>query len=117
MFATPRVGFLVGFPLAALVVGLLSEAWARRGSAYDVRWGVVANVVGGIGALYPCGILGMMALGDLSVTEAAAAAGVFVPRDVAKALLAAVFAAGVRLGYPGLLDRPGRVRDREAGPV
>ena len=118
MFATPRVGFIVGFPLAAFVVGLLTEAWARRGgSAYDVRWGVVANVGGGIVALYPCGILGMMALGDLSVTEAAAAAGVFIPGDVLKAVLAAIVAAGVHRGYPGLLDRSDRPRDREASPV
>lgn len=117
MFATPRVGFLLGFPLAALVVGLLSGAWARRGSAYDVRWGVVANVVGGIVVLYPCGILGMMALGDLSVTEAAAASGVFIPGDLVKAVLAAIVAAGVHRGYPGLLDRPERSRDREASPV
>jgi biotin transport system substrate-specific component len=117
VFATPRVGFLVGFPLAALVVGLLSEAWARRGSSYDVRRGVVANVVGGIVALYPVGILGMMALGDLSVTEAAAASGVFLPGDLAKAVLAAVVAAGVHRGYPGLLDPPEPSRDREASPV
>jgi biotin transport system substrate-specific component len=113
VFATPRVGFLVGFPVAAFVVGLLSEAWARRGAAYDVRWGVAANVVGGILALYPLGILGMMALGDLSVTEAGAAVGIFIPGDVVKAVVAAAVAAGVHRGYPGLLDRPSATYDRE----
>jgi biotin transport system substrate-specific component len=117
VFATPRVGFLVGFPVAALVVGLLTEARARRGLAYDVRWGVVANVVGGVLALYPLGILGMMALGDLSVSEATAASGVFVPGDLVKAVVAALVAAGVHRGYPGLLDRPTEVGDREVTPV
>jgi biotin transport system substrate-specific component len=117
VFATPRVGFLLGFPLAAFVVGLLTESRARRGSAYDVRWGVVANVVGGVVALYPLGILGMMALGDLSVSEAGAAAGVFVPGDLVKAVLAALVAAGVHRGYPGLLDGPTPSPDREASPV
>lgn len=117
VFATPRVGFLVGFPVAAFVVGLLTEAWAVRASAYDLRWGVAANVVGGILALYPLGILGMMALGDLSVTEAAAVSGVFLPGDVLKAVLAAVVAAGVHRGYPGLLERSSGERDREATAV
>ena len=118
VFATPRVGFLLGFPVAAFVVGLLSEAWARRGTAYDVRWGVVANLGGGIVALYPLGILGMMVMGDLSVTEAAAASGVFVPGDVVKAVLAALVAVGVHRGYPGLLDEASRrPRDREASSV
>ena len=116
VFATPRVGFLLGFPVAAFVVGLLTEAWARRGSSYDVRWGVVANILGGIVALYPLGILGMMALGDLSVTEAAAASGVFIPGDVIKAVVAAFVAAGVHRGYPGLLERS-ESRSREATPV
>ena len=117
VFASPRVGFLVGFPVAAFVVGLLSEAWTRRSSTYDVRRGVLANVLGGIVALYPLGILGMMALGDLSVSEASALAGVFVPGDVVKAVLAAVVAAGVHRGYPGLLDESPRTRHREASSV
>ncbi len=116
VFATPRVGFIIGFPVAALVVGLLTEAWARRGSSYDVRWGFVANVLGGIGALYPIGILGMMALGDLSVTEAAAVSGVFIPGDLVKAAVAAVVAAGVHRGYPGLLEEK-ESGDREASTV
>lgn len=118
VFATPRVGFLLGFPVAAFVVGLLTEAWARRRpTSYDVRWGVAANVVGGVVALYPLGILGMMALGDLSVSEAAAASGVFVPGDLLKAVVAAFVAAGVHRGYPGLLDDRAEAREREASTV
>lgn len=116
VFATPRVGFLLGFPVAAFVIGVLTEAWARRGSAYDARWGFAANVLGGIVALYPLGILGMMALGDLSVTEAGAASGVFVPGDLVKAAVAALVAAGVHRGYPGLLDQR-RSDDRETSAV
>jgi biotin transport system substrate-specific component len=116
VFASPRVGFLLGFPVAALVVGLLNEAWARRGS-YDARWGVLANVVGGIVALYPFGILGLMVMGDLSVTQAAAGVVIYVPGDVVKAVLAALVAAGVHRGYPGLLDETARSRHREVSSV
>ncbi len=118
VFATPRVGFLLGFPVAALVVGLVSEAGVRRSGAYGVRWGFLANVTGGVVALYPLGILGMMALGDLSLTEAGAASGVFIPGDVLKAGLAAVVAAGVHRGYPGLLEEAAPPpREREASAV
>lgn len=117
VFATPRVGFLVAFPVAAYVVGLLSQSWARRGTTYDARRGVLVNVVGGILALYPFGILGMMAVGDLSLPQAAVAASFFVPGDLVKAVLAALVAAAVHRGYPGLLDGPVQDRDREATTV
>ena len=118
VFATPRVGFILGFPVAAYAVGLLSETWTRRHGSYDVRWGVVANVLGGVVVLYPLGILGMVALGDLSVSEAAAAAGVFIPGDIVKAVVAAFIAAGVHRGYPGLLTASGeQARQRESTAV
>ena len=118
VFATPRVGFILGFPVAAYAVGLLSETWTRRHGSYEVRWGVVANVVGGVVALYPLGILGLMALGGLSVSEAAAAVGVFIPGDLVKAVVAAFVAAGVHRGYPGLLTGSGeRAHERESTTV
>ena len=57
VFAGPSVGFLVGFPVAALVVGWLTE---RGGAPYRLAWGIAANVVGGIVVLYVLGIAGMM---------------------------------------------------------
>lgn len=115
VFAGPSVGFLIGFPVAAFVTGLLAERGARHSAAgYDVRWGVVANVVGGILVLYPLGILGLMALGDLALDEAFTAMWVFVPGDLIKAVLAAVVAAGVHRGYPGLLVRE---RDEQRDPA
>src|SRR5689334_4047489 len=35
LFATPRAGFLIGFPVAAFAVGALSEAVFRRWGGYD----------------------------------------------------------------------------------
>lgn len=102
VFGTPRVGFLVGFPVAAYVVGWLSE---RGGPTYKLHWGVVANVVGGIVVLYLFGIAGMALVGQMSVEAAVVALWVFVPGDAIKAVLAAVVARGVHQGYPGLLRR------------
>src|SRR5437870_466539 len=44
VFAGPSVGFLLGWPVAAYVVGWLTE---RGGTPYRLTWGIVANVVGG----------------------------------------------------------------------
>jgi biotin transport system substrate-specific component len=113
MFATPRVGFLVGFPVAALVVGLLTE---RFGPSYSLLGGLVANAVGGIAALYVFGVAGIMLVGQVGIDAAATSVAVFIPGDLVKVAVAALVARGVHAGYPGLL--PGRRRDeRQPTPV
>ena len=58
VFESPSVGFLLGYPVAAYVVGWLTE---RGGPTYRISWGLVANVIGGIVVLYAFGVLGMAA--------------------------------------------------------
>jgi biotin transport system substrate-specific component len=112
IFATPRVGFLVGFPVAAYVVGALTE---RAGTPYSLLRGFLANVLGGVVVLYVFGILGIMAVARVGVDTATTSVAIFVPGDVLKAVLAALVARGVHAGYPGLLDR--RRGPRRAGSV
>ncbi|CAA9324217.1 MAG: Substrate-specific component BioY of biotin ECF transporter [uncultured Nocardioidaceae bacterium] len=112
MFATPRAGFLLGFPAAAYVVGRLTE---RHGPAYPLAWGVIANVVGGILVLYVFGILGIMAVAQVGIDKATTLVAIFIPGDLLKAVVAGLVARGVHAGYPGLLPRGGRVR--QANPV
>lgn len=100
VFATASVGFLLAWPVGAAVVGWLS---ARVGPPYSVAWGVVANAVGGIGVVYAGGILGMMAVLDLSVEAALVANWVYLPGDAVKVVVAALVARGVHAAYPGLL--------------
>jgi biotin transport system substrate-specific component len=97
MFLTPRAGFLVGFPVAALAVGWITE---RIAVPYRLLPGMVANVVGGIVVLYVPGILGIALLGKVSLLAAAATALVFVPGDLLKAVVAAVVARAVHRAYP-----------------
>lgn len=113
VFATPRVGFLLGFPLAAYVVGWLTE---RGGPRYRLAWGLVANVVGGILVLYALGIAGLAAVGGLSVEAAVVAIWVFLPGDVVKVVVAALVARGVHAAYPDLLG-PVPHRRSETTPV
>lgn len=102
VFAGPSVGYLIGFPIAAFAVGALTYAF---GAPYRLVWGVVASVVGGLVVLNVLGIAGLVLRADLSVRDAIAAALVFVPGDVVKALVCAVVARGVHAAYPGLLPQ------------
>lgn len=108
-FAGPSVGYLVGFPVAAWAVGWLTE---KYGAPYAVRWGVVANILGGIVVLYALGIPGTAWRGGVSLDAAIVGSGWFVVGDCAKAVIAAFVAYGVHAAYPGLLpvrrSRPDR---------
>jgi biotin transport system substrate-specific component len=101
VFAGPSTGFLVGYPVAAFVIGWLTE---RGGPTYRLAWGLVANVVGGIVVLYAFGIAGLALASGLSVQAATVASWIFVPGDLVKTVLCAVVARGVHAAYPGLLD-------------
>ncbi len=113
VFFGPSVGYLVGFPVAALVIGWLTQ---RGGPTYHLAWGLVANIAGGILVLYAFGIAGTALVADLPLGAAVAGAAVFLPGDLLKAVLAAVVAQGVHRAYPGLIGRNGAGR-RETSAV
>ena len=100
VFFGPSVGFLVGFPVAAFVIGWLSE---RLGTARSLLRGVLVNVVGGIVVLYGFGIVGVALVTQISLTAALAGTAIFLVGDLVKAGLAAVVARGVHQAMPGLL--------------
>jgi biotin transport system substrate-specific component len=111
VFATPSVGFLVGWPFAAFVVGWLTE---RGGAPYRLAWGLVANVIGGIVVLYAAGVVGIALVAGISIRAATVSTWIFVPGDLVKAVLCALVARGVHAAYPGLLAP---TRRREAEPT
>ena len=109
VFFGPSVGFLVGFPVAAFVIGWLTE-WLD--APRSLTRGIAVNVVGGIAVLYLFGIAGMAIVLHLSLLQASTAALVFLPGDLAKAVVAALVARGVHQALPGLLPQVPRA-DRE----
>ena len=109
VFVGPSVGYLIGFPVGAFVVGLI----AHRAGAYHVVRGLVATVVGGIAVVYAFGIPGTALVLDISLRASAVGALAFLPGDLVKAVLAAVIAGGVHRAYPGLI----RARPRENSAV
>ena len=100
VFAGASVGFLLGWAVAAGVIGWLTE---RRGAPYSVPFGISFNVIGGIVVLYAFGIVGMMLRTKMSLPATLTANAPFLIGDSIKAVLAALVAAGVHRAYPGLL--------------
>lgn len=111
VFASPTVGFLIGFPFAAFVTGWLTERFTRRAGRYRLGWGIVAALAGGVAVEYVFGVAGFVAVTGLSPWPVI----VFVPGDVVKAVLAALVARGVHAAYPGLLGE--RPAERSASPA
>lgn len=84
VFLGPTAGFLIGFPFAAFVAGLVVEKWR-------VSVGLAAfagALLGGIVVLYAFGIAGMAITLGKTFGEAALLAVPFLPGDVIKAVLA-----------------------------
>lgn len=97
----PTGGYLIGFVVAAWVVGLLAEkGWDRR------AWSTVAAMVLGNMAIYAFGLLWLCCL--MGAGRRALAVGLypFIAGDIVKIMLAAVvLPAGWKLlGYAGFTD-------------
>jgi len=100
VFASPTVGFLVGWIVAAFVIGWATE---RIGAPYSLLAGLAINAVGGIAVLYTFGIVGMMLRTGMSLRAALLAMTPFLIGDALKVVASAVIAKGVHASYPGLL--------------
>jgi biotin transport system substrate-specific component len=97
VFAGPTAGYLLSWPIAALVIGLLTERLWRR---YNVAWGVLVNVLGGIVVIYAIGIPVSAVVTGTPLGAALVGSFVFLPGDLAKAVIAAAVADQVRRSYP-----------------
>ena len=95
-------GYLLAFPLAALLVGLVATLTVRRGPAvFTVAVGVAAAVVT-VAVVGTLGTLGMARALDLSWSVAWGYATPFFPADIAKGVIAAIVAAAVHRAFPRL---------------
>ncbi|NDV98785.1 biotin transporter BioY [Salipiger sp. PrR002] len=96
VFASPTVGFLVGWPFAAFVTGFIVERW--RGNLALV--GSVASVIGGILVLYVFGVIGMSVTLGKTIPEATLLVTAFIPGDLIKAVLAGLITSALARSRP-----------------
>ncbi|GIJ60805.1 biotin transporter BioY [Virgisporangium aurantiacum] len=100
VFTGPSAGYLVGWPIGAFVIGLLT---ARMLPNYRLWLGIVINIVGGILVIYAIGIpvqAARVGSGLLAVVQSAVQ---FLPGDMVKVVVAAIVARQVHRAYPGLV--------------
>ncbi len=99
VFVGPSAGFLIGFPVAAFVAGLIVERW----KAPLPLAAFTGSILGGIVALYAFGIPGMALTLGKTLPEATLLATPFLPGDLIKCALAALVTRGIAQMRPGAL--------------
>lgn len=99
VFASPTMGFLIGFPVAAFVAGLVTERLPA-----PVGWAAgVGAFVGGVVVLYVFGVSGLAFMLDKTLSEAALMVTAFLPGDMIKVVLAGLVTHSIARMRPGVL--------------
>ena len=100
VFVAPTAGYLVGWPLAALVTGWLM-AWLPKSTPLRAACSAfMASAVGGIAMLYVCGIAGLVWIAKLPLTQAMWANVAFIPGDLLKCALTALVVHSIARAMP-----------------
>ena len=120
VLAKPSAGYLLAFPLAALLIGFLARAIVSRNQkSTGVRWGLLflAGLAGSFAFVHPMGIAGMAINAGLPVDKALMADLIYWPGDVIKNIAASAVAVAVHRAFPGLLVHPAVERAQAQEPV
>lgn len=105
VFMGPRAGYLIGWPIAAFVIGWLTQRMLPR---YQITLGLLANITGGILVMYLIGVPVMGWRAGLDGMELLGFSVMFLPGDLIKAVVATLVAHQVHRAYPWLARRVGR---------
>lgn len=95
VFVGPTAGYLIGFVVGALVIGLIAHA-----GRFTWWKAAIATLVGGIAVVYLFGIPVTALVLGTELAPTALAAMVFLPGDLIKAAIATVLAVGLYRAYP-----------------
>lgn len=98
----PSVGYLLAFPLGAMVAGAIARLFAGwRGARQYLGFflaGLAASLV-----IHALGIVGLMAVAKMPLDKAFLTDLIFWPGDIAKMFAAAAIAVAVHRAFPALL--------------
>lgn len=100
VFAGPSVGFLIGWPVGAVVAGFLMQ---RSRKLAVLPSAALSAVVGGIGVVYLFGVPGLALMAGLPIDKALLGSAVYIPGDLIKVAITAVVAETVSRGFPRAL--------------
>ena len=100
VFFAPSSGYLLGWPLGALVTGLVMAALPTGTPRRAALSAFVASAIGGLLVVHVCGVIGLVTIAKLSWTQAITGTLVFVPGDVIKCVVSALVVHTVARGLP-----------------
>ena len=100
VFASPTVGFLIGFPVGAFVAGLVMQ---RTKTLPVLPAAALAALIGGVGVVYLFGVPGVAIMAELPLGKAVIGSAVYIPGDLIKVAVTAVVAETVARGLPRAL--------------
>ena len=106
VWSGPTGGYLVAFPIAAFLVGLVALFVARRSPTAFIGAVSVAAAVVTVGVVGMLGTLGMARALDVSTSVAWGYATPFFIADITKGVIAAIVASAVHRAFPQLLRTP-----------
>ena len=99
IFLGPSGGFILAWPLAALLIGFLYQ---RNLRSLTLVKEVLFLVLGGVVLIYSAGIPWIAAVAGLSLKQAALGSLGFLPGDIVKVVRAVLIIRAVRRAYPTL---------------
>ena len=114
ILAGPSAGYIIAFPIAALVVGWLATAVIRRTTKVRALWLFLAAMATSVLVVHSLGVAGIALNTKATLVQAFVSDLVFYPGDIIKNVLAAVIAVALHRAFPDILVR--RVR-RGAAPT
>ncbi|MBG6181016.1 biotin transporter BioY [Arthrobacter sp. CAN_A1] len=113
VLAGPSAGYLIAFPLAAVVAGFLARLVLTRVRRFRYAALFGACMVSSLLVIHPLGIAGLMINGKLDFVTAVLADAIYLPGDVLKNLVAAAIGLSVHRAFPRLIGG----RQRPAAPA
>lgn len=106
-FTQPSAGYLLSFPVAALVGGLMMKYVARERGKTRALVVFVCSLAGSVLVIHPAGIVGLMVTLDMSLAEAFKIDVIYWVGDLLKTTVVALIAAEVHRAFPRLLRTRG----------
>jgi len=100
VFMSPSAGYLLGWPLGALVTGWVMGRLPADSPRRAALSAAGASALGGLLMVHVTGVIGLVALANLSWTQAALGTLVFVPGDLVKCAIVALVVHTVARGLP-----------------
>jgi biotin transport system substrate-specific component len=111
VIAGPTGGYLVGFVLAAFVVGLLARLALRRGTGVGASTGLLLACLAGIPVVYAVGVPWLAVSAGMPFGKALqVGALIFLVGDVVKAAVATVVTSAVARALPQLSQPTQQIR-------